>query len=102
MILFHGVIENDGIGIYNTYKAFLNINNIYDMKPIDFDNPVLRPMPSLTKYIHQLNFVKDIVFTTGIERIENNFILASGENDLCCRTNAIILVIKGFTNVKNY
>lgn len=85
LVLFHGVKKNDKIGIYSTYRALLDTNNPEKIIAIDTHHPVLCADPSLTESIKHQQYLEDVVFTTGIVKGDNCYIVASGELDLCVR-----------------
>lgn len=89
LILFHAVEMNGIVGSYATYKAFLNSDKPWQVIDIDFEKSVLTDNPELTDNIKGLRYIDDVVFTCGIAETDNDFIIASGELDLCCRLTKI-------------
>ena len=89
LVLFHGVEKNGEIGIYRTYLALLDKVKPWEIIHLDLENPILTSNPSLTNKLSNSIYVKDVVFTTGIVEYEGNYILASGELDLCTRITHI-------------
>ncbi|MFP4548461.1 MAG: glycosidase [Fidelibacterota bacterium] len=85
LVLFHGVEKNGEVGIYRTFKAYLDSEQPWKIKSIDYDNPVMEANPKLTQQLSDRIYVEDVVFTTGIIDAGHHFIIASGELDLCCR-----------------
>jgi len=85
LALFHGVEKNGEIGVYRTFKAYLDTEYPWRIKAIDYDNPVMKANPKLTQQLTDRIYVVDVVFTTGIIDAGHHFIVASGELDLCCR-----------------
>jgi len=55
----------------------------------DVQNPVLTSLPKLTENLKDQIYLENVVFTTGIIDNDKNYIVASGENDLCCRITHI-------------
>ncbi len=89
LILFHGVELKGKVGVYKTYKAYLQYNEPWKIIEADFDNPVLSAEPSLTNDFKSMRYLYDVVFTCGITKSGKDFIIASGELDLCCRLTMI-------------
>jgi predicted GH43/DUF377 family glycosyl hydrolase len=89
LTLFHGVEKKGEVGIYRTFKGYLEIDKPWVVKSIDYENPVLEANPALTADQREEIYVKDVVFTTGLIRHKDRFIVASGELDLCCRITHI-------------
>jgi len=89
LVLFHGVEETGEIGIYNTYYAILDSENPSVILKSDAQNPVLTSLPKLTENLKDQLYIENVVFTTGILDNDDKYIVASGENDLCCRITHI-------------
>ena len=89
LVLFHGVEKNGEIGIYRTYWAILDKKNPQRILHIEMRNPVLEANPYLTSELRDIIYIKDVVFTTGIVEMEDHYIVASGELDLCTRITHI-------------
>lgn len=85
LVLFHGVSDNNNIGEYATFRALLDKNHPDKIMSIDTVNPVLKSQPGLTQHIKELRYLNDVVFTTGIIKDKDRYIVASGELDLCIR-----------------
>jgi len=85
LILFHGVENNGKEGIYRTYWALLDRDNPGRILHLDESCPLLESNADLMAPYRDLFYLDDIVFTTGIIEDEDNYIVASGELDLCCR-----------------
>ncbi len=104
LLLFHGVEKKGEVGIYRTYWAILDKNKPENIISIDFTNPLLEANHSLTEEFKDLIYLNDVVFTTGIVETDKNYIVASGELDLCSRITHIpksILMIKKYkTHIK--
>ena len=82
--LWHGV-EPDGIvGVYRTYWSLLDPN---DPSTIIAGShlPLLNPSAKLTGPLEGLMYLRNVVFTTGIAKTADRYIVASGEADLACR-----------------
>lgn len=99
LVLFHGVEEHGEIGIYNTYYALLDSENPSVILKSDARNPVLTSLPKLTENLKEQLYIENVVFTTGIIDNDDNYIVASGENDLCCR---ITHIPKSYFNLMIY
>ena len=89
LMLYHGVENNAGIGIYRTFWAILDEKNPSKILHLDDTTPLLEANPKLTAQISEQVYLNDIVFTTGITEHNEDFILASGELDLACRITCI-------------
>jgi predicted GH43/DUF377 family glycosyl hydrolase len=89
LVLFHGVEKNNEIGIYRTYWALLDKDEPWKIIKLEMDKPILASKPKLTQDMSEIIYVKDVVFTTGIVDNGDNYILASGELDLCTRITHI-------------
>lgn len=89
LILFHGVEPSNNIGVYRTFKCILDLNEPYKILSINYNDPVLESVSNLTDTQNLKKYLEDVVFTTGIEELNDNFIIASGELDLCCRISSI-------------
>lgn len=89
LMLFHGVEKKGEVGIYRTYWALLERENPLHILHIDIVNPVLEAAPHLTKEMGKLKYIEDVVFTTGIVEMDDLYIIASGELDLCTRITHI-------------
>lgn len=89
LVLFHGVEKNNGIGIYRTYWALLDKKEPWKIIKLEMKKPLLSANPELTKKMTEIIYLEDVVFTTGIVDNGDNYILASGELDLCTRITHI-------------
>lgn len=89
LILFHGVEKKGEVGIYRTYWGILDKNNPQNILHLEMKKPVLEANPYLTSELRDSIYIEDVVFTTGIVEMEDLFIIASGELDLCTRITHI-------------
>ena len=89
LILYHGVEDNGGVGIYRTFWALLDEADPLKIVRIEDSTPLLEADPQLTSSISHQIYLHDVVFTTGIAEHGDDFILASGELDLACRITTI-------------
>ncbi|HXR83699.1 MAG TPA: hypothetical protein VN722_05290, partial [Hanamia sp.] len=89
LMLYHGVENKGDVGIYRTFWALLNPENPIHILHLEDHTPLLESNPILTKNISDRIYLKDVVFTTGIVRNKEDFIIASGELDLACRITVI-------------
>ncbi|MFC2084655.1 glycosidase [Bacteroidota bacterium] len=85
LILFHGVGDPGEIGSYKTYWALLDKENPSLILKIDLHNEILKANYNLTNDFNDKKYVGNVVFTTGIDELDNRYIIASGELDLYCR-----------------
>ncbi len=89
LVLFHGVEKNEKIGAYRTYWALLDKNEPWKIVRLEMQNPLLSSKPELTKHLSNSIYVEEVVFTTGIVDDGDDFLVASGELDLCTRITRI-------------
>ncbi len=89
LVLFHGVSEDGVAGKYRTVWMLLDPSDPQKILACDFDTAILEADPSLTRDYADAIYLPNIVFTTGIVAGHQNFIVASGELDLCCRITHI-------------
>lgn len=89
LVLFHGVEKKGEIGVYRTYWALLDKDKPWKILHLDMQKPVLTANPDLTKQLSDSIYIEDVVFTTGIIDFGDDYILASGELDLCTRITHI-------------
>jgi len=89
LMLYHGVENNSGVGIYRTFWALLNKENPQEILYLSDSVALLEAAQNLTKSISDKIYLKEVVFTTGIAKHEDDFIIASGELDLACRVTKI-------------
>jgi predicted GH43/DUF377 family glycosyl hydrolase len=89
LICYHGVEAKGDTGIYRTFWALLDKGNPLHILRLEDVQPLLESSPELTSGIRHQSYLEDIVFTTGIAALDDDFILASGECDLACRITRI-------------
>jgi predicted GH43/DUF377 family glycosyl hydrolase len=89
LMLYHGVENKNAIGVYRTFWAMLDKDDPLKVLHLNDVDPLLEARPELTEHIRNLIYLNDVVFTTGIVSHQDNYILASGELDLCCRISTI-------------
>jgi len=89
LIMFHGVQMSDNVGSYRTFICILDKEFPYKILYQNYHDPVLECNDKLTESLNLNKYLGDIVFTSGIEEDSNNFIISSGELDLCCRISVI-------------
>ncbi len=89
LILYHGVENNSGVEIYRTFWTLLNKENPQEILYLSDNIALLEAAPELTKTISDKIYLHDVVFTTGIAKHGDDFIIASGELDLACRITKI-------------
>ena len=89
LMLYHGVENKSDVGIYRTFWALLDKDDPLKILYLEDDIPLLEANPLLTKNISDQVYLNDIVFTTGIAKHDDDFIIASGELDLACRITRI-------------
>ena len=89
LVIYHGVEAKEEVGVYRTFMALLDKDKPWQVIFIEEIEPVLEARPELTAHIKNQIYLEDVVFTTGIIDSGENFIVASGELDLCCRITHI-------------
>jgi predicted GH43/DUF377 family glycosyl hydrolase len=89
LVLFHGVEKKGQVGIYRTYWAILDKNNPQKILHLEMKKPLLEANPDLTIELRDIIYLEEVVFTTGIVEMEDCFVIASGELDLCTRITHI-------------
>ena len=89
LVLFHGVEKNDKVGIYRSYWAILDKDKPENIIHLEMKTPLLEANPSLTEKFKDIIYIEDVVFTTGIVEMDDYYMIASGELDLCSRITRI-------------
>jgi beta-1,2-mannobiose phosphorylase / 1,2-beta-oligomannan phosphorylase len=89
LILYHGVENNQAVGIYRTFWALVDTEDPFKLLFLEDTKPLLEANPELTFPIRDQMYIQDVVFTTGIAAVGDDFVLASGESDLACRITRI-------------
>jgi beta-1,2-mannobiose phosphorylase / 1,2-beta-oligomannan phosphorylase len=89
LMLYHGVQPGTTVGIYRTFWALLDADNPARVLRIHDDLPVLEANPELMSGLEDLMYMNGVVFTTGIVEDGDDYLVASGENDLACRLTRI-------------
>jgi predicted GH43/DUF377 family glycosyl hydrolase len=89
LMLFHGVEKKGEVGIYRTYWAILDENNPTKILHLEMRQALLEANPYLTSELNDIIYIEDVVFTTGIVEMGDDYIVASGELDLCTRITHI-------------
>ncbi|MGF7147266.1 putative GH43/DUF377 family glycosyl hydrolase [Sphingomonas zeicaulis] len=88
LTLWHGVEPKEIVGIYRTYWSILDRDD--PSVTVHTDHmPLLEANPDLTRPLEDKMYVRDVVFTTGIARFGEHYVVASGEADLACRITHI-------------
>ncbi len=89
LVLYHGVEKTDHVGIYRTFWALLDKEDPHKILRQEDSVPLLEAKPRFTNSLKEQIYINDVVFTTGIVANDANYIVASGELDLCCRITYI-------------
>jgi predicted GH43/DUF377 family glycosyl hydrolase len=89
LMLYHGVQPGTIVGTYRTFHAFLDAEEPWKVLAIDDQMPILEPRPGLGEAWSELSYLQGVVFTTGIVEDGDDYIVASGEDDLLCRITRI-------------
>jgi predicted GH43/DUF377 family glycosyl hydrolase len=85
LIFYHGVELRGVVGVYRTFWALLDRDDPSHILRLVDEKPILEARPDISPALDPLRYVSDIVFTTGIVEDSDDYILASGEDDLACR-----------------
>ena len=83
--LYHGVEIRGVVGVYRTFWALLDRDEPSRILHLADSEPLLEARPELSRGLDPLRYVHDIVFTTGIAEDGDDYLVASGEDDLACR-----------------
>lgn len=89
LALFHGVTPKDVVGIYRTFWMLLDADNPARVLHCEDAAPVLEYRAELLEPIKDKIYLDDVVFTTGIAKHQDFYVVASGEADLACRITHI-------------
>ncbi|HEX7260862.1 MAG TPA: hypothetical protein VF258_03525, partial [Luteolibacter sp.] len=89
LMLYHGVQPGTVVGVYRTFWALLAAEDPARVLEIHDEEPLLESRPDLTDSIKESRYVSDVVFTTGIATHGDDYIVASGEDDLACRITRV-------------
>jgi beta-1,2-mannobiose phosphorylase / 1,2-beta-oligomannan phosphorylase len=89
LTLYHGVELRGVVGVYRTFWALLDRDNPARILRLADETPLLEARPEISHNLDRLRYVHDIVFTTGIAKSGEDYIIASGEDDLACRITRI-------------
>jgi beta-1,2-mannobiose phosphorylase / 1,2-beta-oligomannan phosphorylase len=89
LMFYHGVEDKGEVGVYRTFWALLAKETPSQILALGDGEPLLEANPALTDHIRHQLYLTDVVFTTGIAREGDNYILASGESDLACRITVL-------------
>ena len=91
LTLWHGAEQAAPVGVYRTYWSVLDRDAPWRVLNTGH-KPLLDPAPALTDHYGERQYVKGVVFTTGLVDAGDVWVVASGEADLACR---VTLVPKG-------
>lgn len=89
LMLYHGVQPGTVVGIYRTFWALLDAADPSRVLEVHDDRPLLEAKPELVSEMTDRLYLTDVVFSTGIVEHGENYIVASGEDDLACRITHI-------------
>jgi predicted GH43/DUF377 family glycosyl hydrolase len=89
LMFYHGVENKNEVGIYRTFWALLDKEDPSKILHLEDSTPLLASKQELTAVMKEKLYLNDVVFTTGIATYQDDYILASGECDLCCRITRI-------------
>jgi len=89
LVLFHGVEQKGEVGIYRTFWALMDKDDPTKIIHIELNNALLEANSEITKNLKDSIYLEDVVFTTGIVEDKDDFIVISGELDMCVRLTRI-------------
>ncbi|RYD37034.1 MAG: glycosidase [Verrucomicrobiaceae bacterium] len=89
LMLYHGVEEGATVGTYRTFWALLDRDDPAIVLENHNEVPVLESLPELTEHLGNQLYLEGVVFTTGIVDAGEDYLVASGENDIACRLTRI-------------
>jgi predicted GH43/DUF377 family glycosyl hydrolase len=89
LTLYHGVELRGVVGVYRTFWALLDRDDPTQVLRLADETPLLEARPEISRSLDPLRYVHDIVFTTGIVDDGQEYVVASGEDDLACRITRI-------------
>lgn len=89
LMLYHGVQPGTVVGVYRTFWALLDREHPETILEIHDSTPLLENRPDLSESLAAQSYLTGVVFTTGIAPHEDDYIVASGEDDLACRITRI-------------
>jgi hypothetical protein len=89
LALYHGVEVRGVVGVYRTFWALLDRDEPSRVLRLEDTEPLLEARPELSRDLDALRYVHDIVFTTGIVEDGDEYLIASGEDDLACRLTRV-------------
>ncbi len=85
LALYHGVEVRGVVGVYRTFWALLDRDDPSRVLRLEDSEPLLEARPELSPELDPRRYVRDIVFSTGIVGDGEDYLVASGEDDLACR-----------------
>ena len=87
--LYHGVETGEVVGKYRTFWALFDRDDPSRVLRIEDEEPLLEANPALCPDLAEARYLNNIVFTTGIVEDGDDYIVASGEDDMACRLTRI-------------
>jgi predicted GH43/DUF377 family glycosyl hydrolase len=87
--LYHGVEVQGVVGAYRTFWALLDCDDPSRILRLEDRTPLLEARPELSPDLDAARYVRNIVFTTGIVDEGDDYLIASGEDDIACRLTRI-------------
>ncbi len=85
LVLYHGVEAREVVGAYRTFWALLERDDPTRILRIEDQIPLLEARPHLSPDLEPHRFLRNIVFTTGVVEAGEDYLIASGEDDIACR-----------------
>ena len=89
LMLYHGVAPEGVVGAYRTFWALSDSDDPARILRLEDGEAVLEARPELTAPLREKIYLDQVVFTTGIAELGDNYVVASGELDLACRITHI-------------
>lgn len=87
--LYHGVEAGEVVGAYRTFWALLDRDDPSKVLHLEDETPLLEARPHMSPELEPHRFVRNVVFTTGIVEHGDDYLVASGEDDIACRLTRI-------------
>lgn len=88
LMLYHGVEDGETVGIYRTFWALLDAEDPSIVLETHDSEALIESRPELNSDIPN-SYLTGVVFSTGIVELEEDYLIASGENDIACRLTRI-------------
>lgn len=85
LAFYHGVELRGVVGVYRTFWALFDRDEPTRILRLEDGEALLEARADLSADMAPLRYLNDVVFTTGVASHGDDWIIASGEDDLACR-----------------